>query len=133
MSYSGELPTLDLEECPCSGGTLDKLIQPAILLILADAPLHGYRIAERIGQLPGFGQKPDASGVYRFLKSMEKRGFVVSSWDISDAGPAKKCYQLTASGQGCLHKWIETLEAYRDGITVLLGAARKAITRPTEE
>ena len=57
----------DLVTCPCDGKTLDRLIQPAILVVLADGPLHGYRLVERIGKLPGFsGQKPDASGVYRF-------------------------------------------------------------------
>ena len=56
---------LDLADCPCSGGTLDKLIQPAVLIVLAEGPLHGYRLAERIGTMPTLGgQKPDVSGVY---------------------------------------------------------------------
>ena len=33
---------------------------------------------------------------------------------------------LAPAGQHCLQKWIETLETYRDGITTLLKAARKA-------
>jgi DNA-binding PadR family transcriptional regulator len=83
----------ELVACPCDGGTLDRLIQPAILVVLADGPLHGYRLAERISELPGFaGQRPDASGVYRFLKVMEGKGLVCSSWDISGSGPAKKAY-----------------------------------------
>ncbi|MGI6416357.1 MAG: hypothetical protein ACOX1P_11870 [Thermoguttaceae bacterium] len=28
-------------ECPCERSTLDKLVQPAILTILFDGPLHG--------------------------------------------------------------------------------------------
>lgn len=113
--------------CPCDGGTLDRLIQPAILVVLAGGPLHGYRLVQRISKLPGFtGQKPDASGVYRFLKAMERKGFVGSSWDISKNGPAKKSYQITSAGRKCLHRWIRTLENYRRGISGLLGAARKA-------
>ena len=82
---------LDLDTCPCSGGTLDRLVQPAILVILTDGPLHGYRVAERIGEIPGFASpKPDMSGVYRFLKTMEGKGLVVSSWDVSEGGPAKR-------------------------------------------
>ena len=89
--------------CPCQGGTLDRLIQPAILVVLAGGPLHGYRLVERIGALPGFaGQKPDASGVYRFLKAMEGRELVASAWDVSASGPAKKSYQITPAGQQCL-------------------------------
>ena len=113
--------------CPCEGGTLDRLIQPAILVVLASGPLHGYRLVDRISKLPGFtGQKPDASGVYRFLKVMERKGLVASSWDTSESGPAKKSYQITPAGRKCLHRWIGTLENYRRRISGLLGAARKA-------
>jgi DNA-binding PadR family transcriptional regulator len=117
----------ELITCPCDGETLDRFIQPAILVVLAGGPLHGYRLVDRISELPGFaGQKPDASGVYRLLKGMEQKGLVASSWDISKSGPAKKCYQITSAGGQCLHRWIRTLENYRRGISALLGAARKA-------
>jgi DNA-binding PadR family transcriptional regulator len=123
---------LDWDDCPCAGRTLDKLIQPAILATLAAGPLHGYRLTERIGQLPAFGgQEPDASGVYRCLKAMESKGLVASAWILSDAGPAKRSYQLTSAGERCLQKWIVTLEGYRDGITTLLKAARKAVAGKT--
>ncbi len=121
---------LDLDTCPCSGGTLDRLVQPAILVILMDGPLHGYRVAERIGQMPGFAStKPDKSGVYRFLKTMEGKGLLASSWDVSDGGPAKRVYRITESGEACLHKWITTLEGYRKSITNLLRLARRS-TQP---
>jgi len=130
MSSTRTSLKLDLTACPCAGRTLDKLIQPAILVVLAEGPLHGYRLAERIGALPGLaGGKPDVSGIYRFLKSMQRKGLVVSSWDLSESGPAKKSYQLTPTGQRCLRQWIATLEAYRDGIGVLLKLARKAAQR----
>lgn len=120
--------SFELADCPCSGGTLDRLIQPAILAVLAEGPLHGYRIAERIGEMGMFaGHTPDTSGVYRFLKGMESKGFVVSNWDTSEGGPARKAYQITTAGESCLRQWIRTLEEYRGGITVLLKAARNAI------
>lgn len=117
----------DLGGCPCAGGTLDKLIQPAILVILAEGPLHGYRLVERLGAMRMLaGHKPDASGVYRFLKGMEGKQLVRSTWDTSGTGPAKRVFQMTASGRSCLRAWIATLESYRDGINSLLKAARKA-------
>lgn len=113
--------------CPCTGETLDRLIQPAILIVLSEGPLHGYRLAERIGEMAGFaGQKPDVSGIYRFLKRMDQKGYVVSSWDLSEGGPARKCYRITPAGQECLRNWIETLEEYRANITNLLRMARNA-------
>jgi DNA-binding PadR family transcriptional regulator len=124
------MSTVELLECPCSGGTLDKLIQPAIFVVLAEGPVHGYRLAERIGEMPMFGgRKPDTSGVYRFLKGMEGKGLVASSWDTSESGPAKKCYRITPAGERCLRQWIKTLEEYREGITLLLRSARKAAAK----
>lgn len=118
----------DWDDCPCAGRTLDKLIQPAILATLAAGPLHGYRLTERIGELSLIGgQEPDASGVYRCLKTMEAKGLVASAWILSETGPAKRSYQLTPAGEQCLQQWITTLEGYRDGITALLKAARKAV------
>jgi DNA-binding PadR family transcriptional regulator len=73
------------------------------------------------------GHEPDGSGVYRCLKTMETKGLVASSWILSDSGPAKRSYRLTPAGEHFLRKWIATLEAYRDGITGLLKAARKAV------
>lgn len=121
---------LDLADCPCTGGTLDRLIQPAILVILTEGPLHGYRVAERIGEMPSFSaQKPDVSGVYRSLKSMERKELVVGSWDVSESGPAKKCYQITPSGRRCLGEWVNTLEHYRKCVTDLIRAARRTTRR----
>ena len=128
MSARRETPVLDLNMCPCGGGTLDKLVQPAILAILAERPLHGYKLAERLGRMPICGgRKPDLSGIYRFLKWMEGKGLVVSSWYLSETGPAKKSFRITPAGEECLAHWIETLEQYRKRISVLLKTARKAI------
>lgn len=127
MSDSRPTPAADLCDCPCAGITLDKLIQPAILALLAEGPLHGYALAERIGTMSGVvGDKPDVSGVYRFLKNMQRKELVVSAWDVSAAGPARKTYQITAQGRNCLRRWVRTLEEYRRGITSLLNTARRA-------
>ena len=113
--------------CPCSGATLDKLVQPALLAALTEGPIHGYRLAECLGAMPSFAvHKPDASGVYRLLKTMEGRGLVVFSWDQSRTGPAKRTYQITPEGQRCLGHWVQTLEEYRNRITSLLKTARNA-------
>jgi PadR family transcriptional regulator, regulatory protein PadR len=115
------------EKCPCSGGTLDKLVQPAILAVLSKGPSHGYQIAEEIGKMPNSeGEKPDTSGIYRFLKSMESKGLVVSSWDTPASGHAKRLFEITADGKSCLNHWVKTLEQYHATIASLLKIARAA-------
>jgi len=118
--------------CPCTGETLEKLIQPAILAVLAEGPLHGYGLAERIAAFPAFaGDRPDVSGIYRFLKAMHRKGLVQSAWDLSESGPAKKTYQITATGQQCLRLWMRTLQHHHQVITALLRTVRKAAKVPS--
>jgi PadR family transcriptional regulator PadR len=118
---------MDFNQCACSGKSLGRLLQPTIMTVLAGEPLHGYRILQRLGEMEMFrGHPPDATGVYRFLKSMEKDGLVTSTWDLADSGPARRRYELTADGRACLAQWTETLEAYRQAVTEVLAALRAA-------
>lgn len=117
-------------DCPCSGATLDKLVQPAILAALTEGAIHGYRLAERINEIPGlFGEKPDVSGIYRFLKKMEAAGLVTSSWESGGQGHAKRLYEITAGGRACLARWNATLEAYQKTITALVQQTKDAMAR----
>jgi PadR family transcriptional regulator, regulatory protein PadR len=115
--------------CPCSGATLDRLVQPAILAALTEGDMHGYLLAERISTMPGLSdEKPDVSGIYRFLKKMEAAGLVTSSWDAGDKGHAKRLFGITPNGRACLTQWTATLENYLKTIAALL-AETKAATR----
>ena len=119
-----------ISDCPCLGGTLDKLIQPAILAALSHGPLHGYMLAERIGEMTSCcAGKPDLSGIYRFLKAMESRGLVASSWDTPEKGHARRQYQITAEGEACVVKWAVTLEAYQATLANLVEQVRAAASR----
>ena len=122
------LPDLRYQDCPCAGRNLDKLVQPAILIVLAREDLHGYMLVQRLAEMPMFrGQKPDATGVYRFLRQMEERALVTSTWDTSEAGPAKRLYRLTEAGRACLLRWVNTLATYHDALGELLVMTRAVI------
>ncbi len=116
--------------CSCSGATLDKLVQPAILVALTGGPIHGYRLAQQIDDTAGRGgDKPDVSGIYRCLKKMEVAGLVVSTWEAGDKGHAKRLYQITGAGRACLARWTSTLENYLESIARLLNGAKAALAR----
>jgi DNA-binding PadR family transcriptional regulator len=132
MSDTREVPLTSLADCPCSGRNLDKLIQPAVLAILAQKALHGYRVVQDLAAMPMFkGHEPDNTGVYRFLNAMEDRGLLTSAWDMSDRGPAKKLFDLTNDGRQCLAKWVATLREYREQIGELLEHLERATAMPT--
>lgn len=130
MATSKKTKTATLDECPCAGRHLEKFIQPAILAVLAEEPLHGYLLVQRLGRLPMFmEQSPDSTGVYRFLKAMEDRGLVVAEWDLSKSGPARKLLRLTAKGRECLDQWVATLEGYYSQFGQMLDVLRQAAIR----
>lgn len=117
----------DMKKCSCKGNNLDKLIQPTLLTMLAKEAegMHGYKIMEELGSKSIFSQKiPDSTGVYRTLRTLEERNLVISQWDVSGTGPAKKIYRLTNEGRKCLEQWIDTLKQYKETIETILKEAK---------
>jgi PadR family transcriptional regulator PadR len=119
-----------LAECPCTGKTLERLVRPAVLMMLAREPMHGFKIVQQLAEMPMFdGQKPNAAGVYRALKIMAEEGLVTSAWELSETGPAKRLYTLTDRGEHCLASWILTLHNYRQSIDALLAMGEEVVAK----
>ncbi len=81
-------------------GTLDMLILKA----LVRGPLHGYAVAEWIGQASQQVLKVEEGALYPALHRMELRGLLRSKWGASDNNRRAKFYELTAAG----HKRLNT-------------------------
>ena len=77
--------------------------QACLLLLLAEAPAHGYDLAERLQAL-GLASM-DTGALYRALRAMEQEAFVESWWEETSAGPARRTYWLTERGEACLETW----------------------------
>ncbi|NLY71991.1 MAG: PadR family transcriptional regulator [Clostridiales bacterium] len=115
-------------KCSCKGYNLDKLLQPNILIILAEQNMHGYMIIHELENRSMFeDEKADNTGIYRTLKTLEDRGMVRSEWVIEEAGPAKKNYMITDKGLECLSNWISTLELYNKKIDKIISDAKKVL------
>jgi poly-beta-hydroxybutyrate-responsive repressor len=84
---------------------------PVILLMLKEWNSYGYELMEKMSQ---FGLNTMNPGTfYRTLRQMEKDGIVSSSWDTSEAGPAKRVYSITAAGEAYLKFWADSLDQYQ--------------------
>ena len=58
-------------DCPCSGSTLQRFVQPLVMSLLAHGSLYGYVLLQRLRNMPVWGNSPpDQAGVYRLLKLM---------------------------------------------------------------
>lgn len=112
---------MDFDQCSCSGKSLNRLLQPALLAMLSHKQTHGYALLQQLAELRFFAEAPpDTSGVYKALKEMELEGLVSSSWDLDGSGPARRRYALSRSGKACIKQWVKTLANYRAQIDGLL-------------
>lgn len=98
-----------------------RFVEPTLLLLLHYGPAHGYTLIEQVGE---YGLADiDPSAVYRALRGMEKRGWVLSSWEEEQTqGPPRRVYRLTTLGDEVLGRWTQDLRDTRRMIDHLLGA-----------
>lgn len=94
-------------------------LQPCLLLLLRERSDHGYDLASRLRELNVAEGDPGA--VYRALRGLERHGLVRSTWHTSDAGPARRTYQLTSEGIADLDRQAELLEATHQTLHVFRG------------
>ena len=87
---------------------VERFVEPSLLLLLRERPLHGYELLERIPEL-GVEGRIDIGNLYRLLRSLEDEGLVSSEWSADLPGPAKRTYELTAEGRRLLDHWAEAL------------------------
>lgn len=90
---------------------LEKLTQPAILLLLAGNEAHGYEIIQKLNRMDFMDGELDTATVYRTLRRMEQDGLVVSSWKHGEFGPARRQYRPTGKGLESLDGWAKVLKA----------------------
>jgi len=86
-------------------------VQPFLLLALEQWQSHGYELIRRMSTF-GF-EALDRGSVYRTLRQLEKDGLVVSGWDTSKDGPARRLYSLTDAGRAYLNTWAASLRGYQ--------------------
>lgn len=99
---------------------VERFIEPALLQLLAERPMHGYELLEEIPVLAREERRVDLGNLYRLLRSLEEEGVVASVWDESLAGPAKRVYRLTPSGEALLETWVAALGDVRGLVTAFL-------------
>ncbi|MGM0898336.1 MAG: PadR family transcriptional regulator [Bacillota bacterium] len=84
---------------------LKGILDGCILSIIAEGEIYGYELAEKL-QSYGFQSFSEGS-IYPLLLRMQKEGLVSSVQRKSTAGPKRKYYSLTASGEMELTKFLE--------------------------
>ena len=92
-------------------GTLDMLILRTLLW----GPQHGHGIGQAIRAQSDDLLKVETGSLYPALHRLEKRGWLASAWDVSEANQRAKYYRLTPAGQTQLareqDRWAQMVDA----------------------
>ena len=93
--------------------------KPLILSILLSGENYGYKIIRKVKDLSGGKLEWSDGMIYPVLQRLERDGFVLANWRISDSGKLRKYYTLTDLGRAeldqervqwlCVHKALSKL------------------------
>lgn len=77
-------------------GTLDLIVLKTLETL---GPLHGYGIAQRVQQVSQDLLHLNQGTLYPALVRLEQRGFIRSSWGVSENNRRARFYELTRAGR----------------------------------
>jgi len=83
------------------GQLMRGVVEPLLLFIIADLPVHGYEIARELERRSEGYFDLTASTLYSALRRLEDRGLVQSTWQ-QVSKQRRRCYQLTEKGRQIL-------------------------------
>ncbi len=96
--------------CSCAMGKLYRFVEPLVLYLLKKkGSAYGYELLGEINEHALTDATIERGALYRTLRTLEDNGNVVSDWDVSGSGPARRQYQLTKDGEIHLEEWAEVM------------------------
>lgn len=107
-----------------------RWMEPFVLVLLADGPVHGYAVIGLLEALGISAGSVDIGQVYRTLRDLEGAGQVTSSWSAESAGPQRRDYELTAAGYAALDEWAAVMRERARLIAEFEARYLEAVTGP---
>ncbi len=107
------------------GARRGRWIEPFVLLLVAEGPVHGYSVIGQLNELGLNADGVDVGMVYRTLREFEAEGLVETQWGIDDGRPRRE-YRLTARGHEVLEEWVEVMIERRRLVEAFLSRAQRA-------
>jgi PadR family transcriptional regulator PadR len=97
-------------------GTLDLLI----LKIVAQGPMHGYGIAQRILVTSKETLQIQQGSLYPALHRLQRRGLLKFEWVDSGNGPMAKLYSLTPAGRKAFAEEVSRWQRFTGAVSLVL-------------
>ena len=100
-------------------GTLDLLI----LKVIANEPMHGWAIAQRIRQMSNDVLQVGQGSLYPALHKLEQQGWIEAEWGESENNRRAKYYSLTHAGRKAMAHEAAQWERLSAAISVVVRPA----------
>ena len=102
-------------------------IRTAILVLLAEEPMHGYQIIQELTERTGGVWRPSPGSVYPTLQQLEDEELV----QVAPAVSGKRVYELTEAGRekaaGATAPWSEVTGESADALVALHDLAHQVL------
>ncbi len=106
-----------------AGTPLRGVLPVVVLSIIKDKPAHGGEIIQTLQTT--YDIEVARPVVYMLLRRMERRGLMLSQWDVQESGPARRRYTITEEGVERLDSGLERLKKVSKVISLLTSQAKK--------
>jgi PadR family transcriptional regulator PadR len=96
---------------------LDLLI---LTVLSRRGPLHGYGIANAIGDLSDEALRIDEGSLYPALHRMEEAGWITAGWTVTENKRRARIYQMTRAGKKQLAAETDRWTSFSTGVARVL-------------
>ncbi|MDD5447946.1 MAG: PadR family transcriptional regulator [Actinomycetota bacterium] len=75
------------------------MLEPAILGLLKEKPMHGYELKKRLTYILGHFWTVSYGSLYPALKRLEKSGFIERAYSVKEKTRTRNVYRITPAGE----------------------------------
>ncbi|MCL4362516.1 MAG: PadR family transcriptional regulator [Candidatus Parvarchaeota archaeon] len=97
------------KRCRCGPFNVDVvpkgLLQPFILRLLTEKPMHGFEIMEQIFEKTDGMWRPGPAAVYPSLAQLERSGYIEAVSKENQGEKARKQYKITEKGRNAIKEY----------------------------
>lgn len=104
-------------------GSLDLLV----LRTLKAGPHHGYAITRHLREVSKEYLQVEEGSLYPALHRMERKGWISSSWGLSESNRRAKFYELTTEGKEQLKVEVKAWKNMSTAVDRVLGIEQTAV------
>ena len=93
---------------PPTSDALRGSLELLVLKTLSLAPMHGWGIGQRIGQISAGALEVNQGSLYPALQRLEHRGLIASDWGVTEHNRRARYYEITPAGRRALGAELES-------------------------